>query len=175
MAAQLSWHVQNCLPNRSLVFKLENKNNTIKLIFWAHKMSVWHVPRWRIAPPKKESYDGLSQIFFRKTSPFIYPLVVDICQVQSSFGINSESLFLTLSSYIIPGSWNNFLCLFTSLWPSDPIWQHKSGSTLYQVMACCITAPSHYLNQCWLIINRDQLLSSKCNFTRDTSAINHWN
>ena len=31
-----------------------------------------------------------------------------------------------------------------------------SGSTLAQVVACCLTAPSHYLNQCWLII-RDVL------------------
>ena len=37
---------------------------------------------------------------------------------------------------------------FNSLWPSDTIWRHKSGSTLDQVMACCLTAPSHYLNQC---------------------------
>ena len=29
----------------------------------------------------------------------------------------------------------------------------RSGSTLAQVMAWCLTAPSHYLNQCWLIIN----------------------
>ena len=27
-------------------------------------------------------------------------------------------------------------------------------STLVQVMACCLTAPSHYLNQCWLIISK---------------------
>ena len=27
------------------------------------------------------------------------------------------------------------------------------GSTLAQVMACCLRAPSHYLNQCWLIIS----------------------
>ena len=26
--------------------------------------------------------------------------------------------------------------------------------TLAQVMACCLTAPSHYLNQCWLIISK---------------------
>ena len=26
-----------------------------------------------------------------------------------------------------------------------------SRSTLAQVMACCLMAPSHYLNQCWLI------------------------
>ena len=30
---------------------------------------------------------------------------------------------------------------------------HRPGSTLAQVMTCCLTAPSHYLNQCWLIIN----------------------
>ena len=39
-----------------------------------------------------------------------------------------------------------------SLWPSVAIWQHRSEWTLAQVMACCLTAPSHYLNQCWLII-----------------------
>ena len=38
-----------------------------------------------------------------------------------------------------------------SLWPSDTIWRQRSGSTLAQVMACCLMAPSHYLNQCWLI------------------------
>ena len=41
-----------------------------------------------------------------------------------------------------------------SLWPSDPIWWHSTGSTLAQVMACCLTTPSHYLDQCWLIISK---------------------
>ena len=41
-------------------------------------------------------------------------------------------------------------------------------------MACCLTAPGHYLNQCWLIISKVEWHSSKGNFTRDTSAINHW-
>ena len=40
-----------------------------------------------------------------------------------------------------------------SLGPSDAIWRQKSGSTMAQVMVCCLTAPSHYLNQCWLIIS----------------------
>ena len=34
-----------------------------------------------------------------------------------------------------------------SLRPSDAIWRHRSGSTLAQVMASCLMAPSHYLNQ----------------------------
>ena len=41
-----------------------------------------------------------------------------------------------------------------SLLLSDAKWQHRSGSTLAQVMACCLKAPSHYLNQCWHIICR---------------------
>ena len=45
------------------------------------------------------------------------------------------------------GRWVNLL------WPSDAIWWHIFGSTLVQVMACCLTAPSHYLNQHWLIIS----------------------
>ena len=56
--------------------------------------------------------------------------------------------------HLLGGQWVN------SLAPSDPIWRLRSGSTLAQVMACCLTAPSHYLNQCWLIIS-------------DASTINH--
>ena len=65
--------------------------------------------------------------------------------------------------------------LLNSLWTSDTIWRHKSGSTLPRVMTCCLTAPSHYLNQYCFIIGKVQRLSSECNFTRDTSAISHWN
>ena len=46
------------------------------------------------------------------------------------------------------------------LWARDTIWRHRSGSTLAQVMACCLmamtcclTAPDLYLNQCWLLIS----------------------
>ena len=65
--------------------------------------------------------------------------------------------------------------LVKSLWPSDAIWRHRSWSTLAQVMACCLTAPSHYLNQCWLIVSTDQWRLSKGHFTRDTPVINHKN
>ena len=35
-------------------------------------------------------------------------------------------------------------------------------------MACCLTAPSHYLNQCWLNISKVQWHPSESNFTRVT-------
>ena len=56
----------------------------------------------------------------------------------------------------------------TPLWPGDAIWQHRSGSTLIQVMA-----PSHYMNK--LSITEVQWQTSENNFTRDTSAIDHKN
>ena len=43
--------------------------------------------------------------------------------------------------------WPHYL---NSLWPSDAIWRHISGSPMVQVMACCLTAPKNYPNQCWL-------------------------
>ena len=41
---------------------------------------------------------------------------------------------------------------FNSLWPSGTIWHRRYLSMLLQVMACCLTAPSHCLKQCWLPI-----------------------
>ena len=46
---------------------------------------------------------------------------------------------------------------FNSLWLSDAVWSLSgSGSTLVQVMACCLMAPSHYLNQYWHITSHHQ-------------------
>ena len=70
---------------------------------------------------------------------------------------------------------------FNSLWPSDNIWRHKSGSTLAQLMAWCLTAPSYHPNQCWLIISKVLWHSSECIFIRSyygitkyISSISHW-
>ena len=44
------------------------------------------------------------------------------------------------------------LFVFNTSWSIDAIVRHRSESKLAQVMVCCLTAPNHYLNQCWLII-----------------------
>ena len=59
-----------------------------------------------------------------------------------------------------------------SLRPSDAIWLHRSRSTLAQVMAWCLMAPSHYLNQCWLIINEVMWHSPENNFARSALEFN---
>ena len=51
-----------------------------------------------------------------------------------------------------------------SLWTRDSIWWHRSGSTSAQVMACCLMAPSHYLNQCWPLVSQVLCHSHENNF-----------
>ena len=60
------------------------------------------------------------------------------------------------------------------LWPGDAIWLHRARSTLPQVMACCLTAPSHYLNQCWPIISDVLWHSLEGNFCRYLSLSWVW-
>ena len=63
---------------------------------------------------------------------------------------------------------------FNSQWPSDAIKCHGTWYTLNRVIACCLTAPSHYLNQSWLIINEVLCHSCDLNFTRNAQDIYPW-
>ena len=64
--------------------------------------------------------------------------------------------------------------LLNSLRPSDAIWRHRSGSTLAHVMACCLTAPSHYLNKCWLMISEVMWHSPDSNFIENIYLSLKW-
>ena len=69
---------------------------------------------------------------------------------------------LTYSSGMFPDiGFHDGVSVVNSLWPGDAIWRHGARSTLAQVMACYLTAPSHYLNQCWLIIDEAHSHSSQ--------------
>ena len=69
----------------------------------------------------------------------------------------SNRIFLSFISMQI------FMNTLQRMWPSNAIWRHRTGSPLAQVMARCLKAPSHYLNQCWLIISKVQWNSSEGN------------
>ena len=60
---------------------------------------------------------------------------------------------------------------FNSLWPNDAICQLRFWSTLALVMECCLTAPRHYLSQCWLLTGEVPLHSPKSNFTTNAEII----
>ena len=64
----------------------------------------------------------------------------------------------------------SYLRLILNLWRH--IWRDRYGSITAQVMACCLTAPSHYLNQFWLIISDVFRQLRKGTFTaRDLATI----
>ena len=76
-----------------------------------------------------------------------------VCTVGST-GCHNNNLFCQQwwQSWHYDNSLVFSVCLYNSLRPSDAIWRQKSPSTLAQVMAWCLMAPSHHLNQCWLFI-----------------------
>ena len=59
--------------------------------------------------------------------------------------------------------------MFNSLEPSDNLWWYTSGLTFAQVMAYCLTAQSHYLNQC----ARSSVIHLRAISPRYISAIKH--
>ena len=44
-----------------------------------------------------------------------------------------------------------FCSYLASMWLSNAAWRRRSGSTLTQVMAYCLVAPRHYLDQSWRV------------------------
>ena len=87
---------------------------------------------------------------------------------------SSKKMLLKMSS----AKWRPFclgLNVLAHCGPVMPYWWHRSGSTLARVMACCLMAPSHYLNQCWVIISEALWHSSAGNFTGNTQVIYPWN
>ena len=69
----------------------------------------------------------------------VYIIAADVLVTQGCRA--SAVMVLTLFSWNILVSAVNWL--INSLWTSDATWHHGSGSTLAQVMACCLTARSH--------------------------------
>ena len=76
---------------------------------------------------------------------------------------------------IIPGKLGKYCGSWMSCQVSIFIRWHRTGSTLAQVMAYCLAAPHHHLNQSWPIINEVMWLSALGRFMKDISVTNHNN
>ena len=80
-----------------------------------------------------------------------YQIVVHHDRMYMSV-IKYTVLFLSFMAF--SRSIDVILFLFNSLWPNYAIRRQGTESKLAQVMACCLMAPSQYLNQYWLIISK---------------------
>ena len=102
--------------------------------------------------------------FELKWQQFCFP-----CDFKRS-GENINPFFLLLVMYFIRMKMTHETYL-NLLKPNATIWWRRSESTLAQVMTCCLTTPSHYVTQYWLINSKGESHSSDGNITSDTSAI----
>ena len=94
-------------------------------------------------------------------------LIISEVQWHSSESNSTISLVLKINLS------NNNVHVIDSLQPCGAIWRQRSGSTLAEVMTWCLTAPSHYRNQCWFIISEVYWHSSESSFTIDVLVVSH--
>ena len=89
-----------------------------------------------------ESYFGLiySSVYSVLISSRMVPVCIDVLKHKST-----DSHTITLKIYF--AVFVHILKMY-----HVHVWINRSGSILIQEIACWPTAPSHYRNQCWLII-----------------------
>ena len=100
-----------------------------------------------------------------------------VCHCRAGCNITRLSLVCLPSDHLSALS-GPMLCL--TYWPlgdeaviSSVHPEHRSGLKLAQIKVCCLTAPSIYLNPCWLIIIKGVLQHPhEIKFTRIAYGIN---
>ena len=158
--SSLSWHVKNYDLAWSLESKLGQRKHSQDFNLSAHEYFVKRVLDPLNCCCKNTQFDIKQNIIFSLNS------IVNICYILHKFLLKiwllqkiTQSSFMHIDGSVedcsvsIANALETLQSCINSLWPRDAIRWHRSGSTLAQVMACCLTAPSHYLNQCWLIIS----------------------
>ena len=111
---------------------------------WVDSPHKWSV-MWKALPAMTSSYTQAASMNLRQPCS---PNINQTCGIWG--GIQLKGSEKSLYTAIVQQ--NKVVNILRSLQPRDVIWRHNSGSTLFQVMACYLEAPSHYLNQYWLII-----------------------
>ena len=107
-----------------------------------------------------------------------YKVWVEITYPFPNFSGATVEVWEWVSNFIPHFTGHVIICAGTkvnSLWPSDAIWRQGSRSTLVQVLVCCLTASSHYMNQCWLVITKAKWCSYESNFAWDIIATSQRN
>ena len=152
-------HVYNIHFSCSIILKLCSEHDSVSAMLCAKKIAKWS-GNWEIIHGKKTKYCKIQAQTPRKLF-MLYWAKNQFFTTFSNFKHGYIKKFYW-SSHIFHWSSHFFIsrgprtdkfrrvCELNSLWPSDTIWWHRSGLALAQVMACCLIAPSHYLNQCWL-------------------------
>ena len=85
--------------------------------------------------------DEPENVVSMKCQPFGSGRNILICDKSDDI-LDLSSALHRFRHYLSYVTWSCCTGTFNSLWPSDAIWRCRSGSTLAQVMACCLTTPA---------------------------------
>ena len=96
---------------------------------------------WKVVSPLLMPYFALNSYFMVHSMLILFQEHVCVWEGRMNFGRPCHRL---LRSPILVTLTHEVRALHICQW---------TGSSLLQIMACCLTAPSHYLNQCWLSVN----------------------
>ena len=140
--------------NTKHTLKWNPKTNRYKCLFYWHKLHCGQVitmtspwARWHLKSPA-------SPLF---TQPFIRAHIKENIKAPRHWPLCGEFTGDRWIPAQLASNTEN-----VSIW-----WSHH-------VMACCLTAPSHYLNQCWLIFSKVQWHSVEFNnLTTHSLPFNH--
>ena len=130
-----------------------------------------HLQGWRhftYTDPSCQFLDDPSSLYWLKYK-FHYNIIVSTKGIAWEFGNRMRNRFRDFRVYkllitlmpphstvhinkLYTDDLNPTRCHVKGLWPSNAIWRHEYGSTLSQIMDCCLTHHSNYLNPCWLIM-----------------------
>ena len=122
---------------RGCVLHVENNSyvNTNWPTSRCHSFSFWILP-----------YALLEENVIRKYSIDVFGFAIPKFAFPCCFPYFLYYSFFIYSSVPLAGLWLQHAELFQS---NELV--KSSWSTSFRVIACCLTAPSHYLNQCWII------------------------
>ena len=124
-----------------------DKSTLVQVTAWCHQATSHYLSQcW----PRSLSPYGVTRPQW--VNIFLVWYIIILISVYLKLLIINQTNWMTLKTFIQSRHFE-WVCPFNSLWSSDGKWWHRSGSTLALVMVCCLIAPSHYLNQCHLLIS----------------------
>ena len=128
--------------------------------------------RWRPLQLIPVDWNSVRKLHWKKSNGLYYSGYWNIdCVCRPCLSVRAVSSWITkttcmLTRYIGHISDRTYT---SPLWPGytlATIWpRRRTWSTLLLILACWLAATSHYINQCWLIINGILWHSPECNFT----------
>ena len=121
---------------------------------------LWHVNTLKPRPNRRHFADDIFKCIFLNQNVWI-PIKVSMKFVPKG-PINNIPALVQIMAWRPPGdkplsepmmvSLTTHICVTWPQWVNS-ILHSRFEYTLDQLMACCLMAPRHYLNQCYLIVN----------------------